>query len=108
MACEFVIGDDCSINRGETIELFLLFRSEDETPIDLTGGTLQITEAKPSSIITDAEVTITDAPQGRARFVLPREHVDKLGIGRVNFFRVAAFLGPESDIVSPKIWIQVT
>lgn len=105
-----VIGDSCDdqINYGETIDLEFTYTNEDGTPIDLSTSTVSIFSSSPAIIKDAASITITDAPNGEVRFLLGRDDATQLRRGRNNRFRVQMIFGPDSDDVTPDIYLQVT
>ena len=94
------------VNRYECVSAEIRWTNEDGTPIDLTGRTLSVIEASPAAL-TQAVVTITDAANGEAELFIGREHARALGVGRVNWIRLAMSLGSTCLDTTPTIWIQV-
>jgi hypothetical protein len=105
-----VIGDSCDdqINYGETVDIQFTYANEDGTPIDLTTATVSIFSSTPSVIQDEASITITDPTNGVVRMILDRTNALQLRKGRNNRFRVQMIFGPDSDDVTPDIYLQVT
>ena len=105
-----VIGATCDdqINYGETIDLQFTYSDEDKNPVDLSAATVQVFSSAPDIIKDAARVEITDAPNGKVRFLLHREDALSLRQGRNNRFQLQAIFGDDSDDVTPDIYIQVT
>lgn len=105
-----VIGATCDdqINYGETVELLLTYTDENGAAIDLTTATVGVFSSSPSVIQSAAEITVTDGPNGKVRFLLHRDDALSLRKGRNNRFRLQAIFGPDSDDVTPDIYLQVT
>ena len=96
-----------SVDYGETVDLEFAYKNEDGTPINLASSVPAIFSAFPEIIKTAGSFTITDAVNGKARFLLDRSHALSLRRGRNNRFRLQMIFGPESDDVTPDIYIQV-
>ncbi len=105
-----IIGATCDdqIDYGETIDLIITYQNEDGTPIDLTSATVDVFSSLPPVIQTAAVITITDAANGKVRFLLHRDFATELKRGANNRFRLRAVFGPDSDDVTPDIYLQVT
>lgn len=105
-----IIGASCDdqIDYGETIDLTFLYTNDDGTPIDITGATISVFSSSPSVIKDAAEITITDAAGGAARFVLHRDDALGLRRGNNNRFRIQAIFADDSDDMTPDIYLQVT
>jgi hypothetical protein len=112
MSCHdpVIIGATCDdqIEYGETIDLSFVYTNDDGSPINLTDATISVFSSSPSIIKEAAEVTITDAANGVARFLLRRDDALGLRRGANNRFRIQAVFGPDSDDMTPDIYIQVT
>ena len=109
--CEpVVLGTTCDdqINYGETIDLLFTYENEDGSPIDLSTATVQVFSSSPDVIKEKAQITITDAANGKVRFLLDRDDAIHLRRGRNNRFRLQAIFGSQSDDITPDIYIQVT
>ena len=94
------------VNRYECVAAQLRWTNEDGTPIDLSGRSLAVIEASPKAL-TQAVVTITDAANGEAELFISKELARALGVGRVNWLRLAMTLGDTCLDTTPHIWIQV-
>lgn len=105
-----VIGDSCDdqINFGETVDLEFSYTNEDGSPIDLSSASVAIYSSTPDVIQSRASITITDAVNGKVRFLLGRDDAVELRRGRNNRFRVQMIFGAQSDDVTPDIYLQVT
>lgn len=105
-----IIGATCDdqINYGETIDLLFTYENEDGTPIDLSSSSVSVFSATPEVIKDKASVTISDPENGQVRFVLDRDDALDLRRGRNNRFRIQMIFGPDSDDVTPDIYLQVT
>lgn len=111
MTCgPLIIGAGCGdqIDHGETVDLALTYQNEDGSPIDLTGAQVDILSSDPEIIRAAALVTVEDAAAGRVRFLLRRDDAAQLRRGPRNSFRLRAIFGPDSDDVTPDIYLQVT
>lgn len=104
-----VIGASCDdqINYGESIDLEFAYKNEDGTPMDLSSATVSVFSSSPSVIKDSASVTVSDAANGKVRFYLGRTHAIDLRKGRNNRFALQVVFGPESDDVTPDIYLQV-
>lgn len=105
-----VIGATCNdqINYGETVNLDFSYADENGTPIDLTSASVSVFSSVPDVIKASAVVTITDAANGKVNLVLHRDDALSLRRGTNNRFRIQTIFGPESDDVTPDIYLQVT
>lgn len=105
-----VIGATCDdqINYGETIDLEFIYRDENGNPLDLTSATPAIFSSSPDVIKERAQLSVTDAAAGKLRLLLHRDDALLLRRGRNNRFRVQMVFGPDSDDVTPEIYLQVT
>lgn len=105
-----VIGATCDdqINYGETIDLEIVYRDESGTPLDLTSATPAIFSSSPDVIKDKAELTVTDGAAGKLRLLLRGADALQLRRGRNNRFRLKVVFGPDSDDVTPEIYLQVT
>lgn len=111
MTCSpIVIGATCDdqINYGESIDLELDYKDEDGAAIDLTSATVSVFSSQPAIIKSAAEVTVSDAANGKVRFYLDRTSALSLNRGRGNRFAIQTIFGSESDDVTPDIYLQVT
>ena len=111
MSCgPLVIGAGCDdqIDYGETIDLAITYQNEDGTPIDLSDATVEVASSDPEIIRAAALVTVEDAASGQVRFLLRRDDAAQLRRGPRNSFRLRAIFGPDSDDVTPEIYLQVT
>ncbi|MGU3493370.1 hypothetical protein ACLBXM_04940 [Xanthobacteraceae bacterium A53D] len=111
MTCgPLIIGAGCGdqIDHGETIDLALTYQNEDGTPIDLTDAQVEVLSSDPDIIRTAAVVTVEDAAAGLVRVLLRRDDAAQLRLGPRNSFRMRAIFGPDSDDVTPDIYLQVT
>lgn len=96
-----------SVEYGETVDLEFTYRDDSGAPVNLSSASPSIFSATPEIIVTSGSFTITDAVNGKARFLLDRSHALSLRRGRNNRFRLQMIFGPESDDVTPDIYIQV-
>lgn len=105
-----VIGETCDdqINYGETIDLLFTYEDENGTAIDLTSATATVESSTPDVIKEEAVLTVTDAANGKLRFLLHRDYAGDLRRGRNNFFRIKVVFGDDSDDITPDIYLQVT
>lgn len=112
MSCgsPIIIGDGCGtqINYGEAIELFLAYRNEDDTPIDLTSSSVSIYSSSPSAIKDLGSVTIVDAVAGSVRFFLSAGAALNLRNGINNRFKIRTVFGDLSTDITPEIYLKVT
>lgn len=104
-----VIGATCDdqINYGETIDLIFTYRDE-SGPMDLSSAIPSIFSSAPDIIKETAILTVSDALAGKVRMLLHRDDALHLRRGRSNRFRVQMIFGPDSDDVTPDIYLQVT
>lgn len=110
-SCEqIIIGNTCDtqINFGETVDIIFTYTDENGAAIDLTSATASIFSSTPSVIQEEAEVTVSDAVNGKVRVLLRRADAVNLRKGLNNRFRLQVIFGSDSDDVTPDIWIQVT
>lgn len=105
-----VLGATCDdqINYGETIDLQFTYLDANGEPVDLSTASVSIFSSSPSVIKDEMTITLTDAPNGKVRLLLDRDSALSLRKGRGNKFRVQAIFGPDSDDVTPEIYIQVS
>lgn len=100
--------DAVVIQRGDVLKVELAYQNEDETPINLTGRSVEIVEASDEVIIEEGIVEILNASQGIITLELPSEVTNVLLGGRSSWFRVA--VPSEEDtakMISPKIWVDI-
>lgn len=107
---EIILGSTCEnqINYGETIDITFTYTDENGSPIDLTSAVPSIFSSTPDVIKNHASVTVSDAVNGKIRFLLLRDYAIDLRKGRGNRFRLQVIFGSESDDVTPDIWLQIT
>ncbi len=105
-----IIGATCDdqIDYGETIDLIFNYKNEDGTPIDLSSATVEVFSSSPSIIQAEAVITITDGLNGVVRFLLRGDDALQLKRNGTNRFRLKAVFGPDSDDVTPDIFLQVS
>lgn len=105
-----VIGASCDdqIDYGETIDLIFTYQNEDGTPIDLSSTVVDVFSSNPSIIQAAAVVTVSDAVNGKVRFLLHADDALQLKRSANNRFRLRAVFGPDSDDVTPDIFLQVS
>lgn len=105
-----VIGATCDdqINYGETINLSLVYTDDAGNPIDLSSASVAVYSSRPDIIKNAGILTITDAQNGEVSFLLERDAAVQLRRGLNNRFRIQAIFGPQSDDITPDIYIQVT
>jgi len=103
-----VLGDDCSINVGETFDFLLALTGEDAAALDLSGATLSIVAASQPSLAADLEMTVTDSAGGLVRLLLPAAGSAKLPRGMSSWFRLGIAFGPDSLDTTPQIWVKTT
>lgn len=112
MSCgsPIIIGDGCNtqINYGESIELFLEYRNEDDTPIDLSTSSVSVYSSSPSAIKDLGTVEIVDAEAGSVRFFLSAEDSLNLRKGINNRFKIETVFGDLSTDITPEIYLKVT
>lgn len=107
---QVVLGSNCAdqINYGETIDVLFTYTNENGTPIDLSSSTAEVFSSSPAIIKDAGQISISDAPNGVVRFILHRDDAISLRRGISNRFRVRVIFGPDSDDVTPDIYLQVT
>lgn len=76
-----------------------------ETPIDLTGVTLEPFEIEPAGLAASMTMTVTDAAAGRFRIACPWSSAWPDGVGRLVSIRVQPSNGAPLSI---KIPVQLT
>jgi hypothetical protein len=96
------------VNKGEAFSRVLNYTDEAGDPRDITGATLEVSEAYPSSIVADMTLAITDGAGGVATVSMTSAQMANLGEGRVNWFRIKTTFASGAVDVTPKIWLQIT
>lgn len=106
------MSDTLTIQRGQSIGLAVNFYQDAEKTqaIDLTGATVTVRESS-AVALKSGTVTVTDAEDGAVTVSFPESLIFPSGSspmksGRTNWFTVEADFGG-SNIVTPKIWIQL-
>lgn len=90
------------INRGECLDIDLLWTDENGDPIDITGRTFAVVDAHPEFT---AAFTTTDATGGAVS--MHADDTSNLRLGRVNSFRISMSLPDSCLDTTPPIWITV-
>lgn len=96
------------VSYGESIDLQFTYLDENGVPLNLSSAVPHIYSSSPAAIKEDATFTVVDAVHGKARFFLGRDAAAALRRGRNNRFRLQMIFGPESDDITPDIYLQVT
>ena len=94
------------LNRGECLRVQAAWTDEGG-PVDLTGRTLEITEAYPRAL-QGGTATVTDAEAGEFEIFIPESLMAAAGSGRVNWIRIAMSLPGACKDATPRIWISIT
>lgn len=99
--------DTINTQYGQYLPLQFTFYQEETggDPVDLSGASVTIRESNRDAF-GEATITVTDAENGVVSVVLTESDAEGLGHGRTNWFRLEADFST-SNIVTPKIWINV-
>jgi hypothetical protein len=102
------MSDTIVTQRGQTLALAITFYEADASgaALNLTGATVTVRESFPP-VLGEAAIAITDAADGECSLSMTEVQVEKLGDGRVNWFRLEAQFSGGDNRVTPQIWINV-
>ena len=98
--------DTITVNKFECVSAQGRWADENGSPIDITGRTMSIIEARPAELKAGT-VTITNAENGEFEILIPSSIAAKMGVGRVNWIRLAMSMGANCLDTTPMIWIDV-
>lgn len=101
------MSNTIKIDRPESLRDARIRWSDESGPIDLSGCTIAVIEAAPTSLMA-ASVEISDPVAGLADLNISSAIVETLRNGRANWLRLCIMRNGEPLDATPKIWIEVT
>lgn len=100
------MSDTIETTYGSCLDIDFEFFDVDGNPEDIGDDDFGILLSSPPAF-AEAVFTKTDAENGKLHMFLAAEHARKLGIGKVNWFRLRRNLGGGCEDNTTPVWVDV-